>query len=151
MEYLHLFSSETEHYDAYNGLDTYTEPWVGYDTESLYVTYNHEEAVTPIHFDMSFKDNCNSEEWSYFCSIKSHSDDTTISDEENFIFGGKLVSHTISGNIIEFVFRNATSSDGCSAMMMSIDKWVAGSEKFVDNGDGTYSVLQRWRFSNIMT
>lgn len=40
MENLHLFSSATEHYDAWIG-SGYTEPWVGYDTEENRLTYNY--------------------------------------------------------------------------------------------------------------
>jgi len=59
MDYLHLFSSETEHDDCYDSIERYSEPWVGYTIESENVTYNkrHTLPFEPSLNSVTYKDN----------------------------------------------------------------------------------------------
>ena len=147
MDYLHLFSSATEHEDAWMDLDVYNEPWVSYDTESYHVSYNHTEFDMP---RVSFIDNCNSKEYAYFMSLKEKSDNPSITIEENNIFKSKLVSHTVSGNTITFTYSTPTDEAECKCNVLVYQPtgYLTGNEIFIDNGDGTYTQTNAWELTN---
>ena len=148
MDYLHLFSSATEHEDTWMDLNVYHEPWVSYDTESYHVSYNHTVFDKPIQL-VRLIDNCNSEEYAYFRNLKEHSNTPLENDAERKAFNNYYVTHTTSGNTITFTGSSPTDEMGCfSNVGISIIGVISGKEIFVDNGDGTYTQTNAWELTD---
>lgn len=146
MDYLHLFSSATEHKDAWMDLNVYNEPWVSYDTESYHVSYNHTEFDMPI---VTFIDNCNSDEYAYFMNLKNNSNTPAVNNAESKAFNNYYVTHTTSGNTITFTKSSPTDEMGCFKNLgTSMIGVISGNEIFVDNGDGTYTQTAAWELTN---
>ena len=147
MDYLHLFSSEREHANAWMDLNVYNEPWVSYDTESYHVLYNHTVFDKP---RVTFINNCNSEEYAYFRTLKEKSDSPSNTEAENVIFKTYLVSHTVSGNTITFTYSTPTDDErlglGCKCNdMVYSSGLLTGNEIFIDNKNGTYTQSSKWK------
>ncbi len=145
MEYLRLFENDLEHDDCYDSIECYSEPWVGYTIESENVTYNkrHTLPFEPSLNSVTYKDNCNAEEYARFqeCLTKASA---TMSSFDRRVFDYKMVTMTETDEYVRFTANDFADQSCINSDLFMMMFYVAGVYRFNKNSENSYSVQSTW-------